>query len=167
MDWHGLFFEDFAAGDIFEHSRGRTVTHYDNYAITHLSMNTAEAHFNLVYSQALMDGSLRERIVAGPCTIGIVIGLTNQDMGENAFADIGMTALKLHRPVFADDTLHARSEVLEIRDDPERSDAGIVRYRFVGTNQDGNTVAEGERTLLVKKRTAWEGRDMAIWEQAQ
>jgi itaconyl-CoA hydratase len=153
------YFEDFAVGDIYEHSRGRTVTDFDNYSITHMSLNTAQAHFNLPYSQQLLDGRFRERIVVGLCTIGIVVGLTSQDMSENAFMDIGLTGIRLHNPVFAGDTLHARSEVLSVEEDPMRSDTGIMRYRFSATNQDGKPVAEGERTVRLKKRSSWGERD--------
>jgi itaconyl-CoA hydratase len=155
------YFEDFTVGDIYEHSRGRTVTNFDNYSITHMSMNTAEAHFNLPYSLNVLDGRFRDRIVAGPCTIAIVVGLTSQDMSENAFMDVGLTGIKLHHPVFAGDTLHARSEVLAVEEDTGHNDTGMVRYRFSATNQDGKLIAEGERTIRLKKRSAWEARDKA------
>lgn len=153
------YFEDFKVGDVYEHVRGRTVTHFDNYAVTHMSMNTAQPHFNVEYSRELMDGSFPERLVAGPCTIALVIGLTTEDMTENAFLDIGLTAIRLPGPVFAGDTLYAMSEVLEVRDSPDRLDAGVMRYRFTGRKGDGKTVAEGERTVLLKRRSHWAAAD--------
>jgi len=155
----GNYFEDFGVGDVYEHVRGRTVTNFDNYAVTHMSLNTAQAHFNLVYSKQALDGRLSERIVAGPCTIALVVGLTSEDMSENTFADIGLTGIRLPNPVFAGDTLHARSEVLKLEPDALRSDSGIMRYRFIGTNQDGKVVAEGERIVRVKKRASWAEAD--------
>lgn len=165
----GTYFEDFAIGDVYEHSRGRTITNYDNYAMTHLSLNTAEAHFNIEYSKQLLDGTLNERIVVGLCTIGVVVGLTSQDMSENALADIGMTGIKLTNPVFAGDTLHARSEVLELAEVDDREDVGRMRYRFTATNQRGQPVAEGERIVLLKKRHFWAERDEArhCWEEGK
>lgn len=155
MTGTGNYFEDFKVGDVYEHQRGRTVTNFDNYAITHMSLNTAQAHFDRDYSTRAMGGRFRERIVVGPCTIALVVGMTSQDMSENAFMDIGYTAIRLPNPVFAGDTLYAKSEVLEVRDDDKRPDAGVLRYRFTGINSDGKIVAEGERTVLVKKRTVW------------
>jgi len=152
------YFEDFTVGDVYEHVRGRTVTNFDNYAVTHMSLNTAQSHFNLERAKDVL-GGLPERIVAGPCTIALVVGLTSQDMSENAFMDIGMTGLRLSTPVFAGDTLYARSEVLELSDDAHRNDAGVMRYRFTGTNQKGKVVAQGERIVLLKKRVAWAKRD--------
>lgn len=157
---HGTYFEDFSVGEVYEHLRGRTVTNQDNYALTHLSMNTAHAHFDIEYSRSALDGRFTERIVAGPCTLGLVVGLTAQDMSENAFMDVSMTALRLPHPVFAGDTLRAKSEVLAVEDD--RSDSGLMRYRFSATNQNGKTVAEGERTVRLKKRIAWANRDATV-----
>jgi itaconyl-CoA hydratase len=155
----GNYFEDFRQGDVVEHVRGRTVTNMDNYLVTHLTMNTAQAHFNLDYARQMMDSAFAERLVVGPCTIAIVVGLTSEDMSENAFVDLGMTAIKLPNPVFAGDTLHAKSEVLETRESDVRPDAGVVRYRFTGWKGDGKAVVEGERTVLVKKRAYWAARD--------
>jgi itaconyl-CoA hydratase len=157
---HGTYFEDFAVGQVYVHLRGRTVTNYDNYALTHLSMNTAHAHFDLAYSQQMLDGRFTERLVAGPCTLGLVVGLTAQDMSENAFVDIGLTQLRLPNPVFASDTLRAKSEVLALEDD--RTDSGVMRYRFSATNQHGKTVAEGVRIVRLKKREAWAAKDAAV-----
>ena len=154
----GNYFEDFTAGDVFEHVRGRTVTDLDNYLVTHMTMNTAQAHFNLPYARGMMGGAFKERLVVGPCTVAIVIGLTSEDMSENAFLDLGLTGIKLPNPVFAGDTLWAKSEVLETRES-DRRDAGIVRYRFTGWKDEGTTVVEGERTILVKKRAHWATAD--------
>ncbi len=153
------YFEDFQAGDVLEHVRGRTVTNFDNYLVTHMTMNTAQAHFNIDYARQMMGGAFSERLVVGPATIAIVIGLTSEDMSENAFMDLGLTGIKLPNPVFAGDTLYAKSEVLETRESGERPDAGVVRYRFTGWKADGKTVVEGERTILVKKRASWAARD--------
>ncbi|MFZ2307605.1 MAG: MaoC family dehydratase [Rhodoferax sp.] len=160
IETHGTYFEDFSVNEVYEHARGRTVTNQDNYTVSHMSMNTAHAHFDIEYSRQALDGLFSERIVAGPCTLGLVVGLTCQDMSENAFMDIGMTGLRLPNPVFAGDTLRAKSEVLTLDDD--RVDSGVMRYRFTATNQHGRIVAEGERTVRLKKRSAWGARDCAV-----
>lgn len=153
------YFEHFKVGDIYEHARGRTVINWDNYALTHLSMNTASAHFDIVQSMSAKALKLRERIVAGPCTLNIVVGLTTEDMSENAFMDVAITGIRLLTPVFQGDTLYARSEVLELSESG-RSDAGLMRYRFTGLNQDGKDVAMGERTVLLKRFSHWGQRDL-------
>lgn len=152
------YFEAFQVGQVYDHARGRTITNWDNYALTHMSMNTASAHFDLLLSTSAMDGRFKERIVAGPCTLSIVIGLTTEDMSENAFMDVGLDKIRLHAPVFQGDTLYARSEVLDLRQ-ADREDAGLMRYRFTGRNQHGTDIASGERTVLVKRASHWADRD--------
>jgi itaconyl-CoA hydratase len=151
----GNYFEEFAPGMAFDHARGRTVDNVDNLWITHTTLNTAEAHFNLPYAQKLMDGRFEERLVMGAVTIAIVIGLSSEDLSENAVADIGLTGVRLHHPVFEGDTLRGQSEVLEVKPDPDREDAGLVTYRFRGFKNDDVFVVEGIRTVSLKRRAAW------------
>ena len=148
------YFEDFAVGDVYEHARGKTVTEMDGVLITNLVMNTAQGHFNEHQMQRSPQG---QRIVFGGVTIAMVIGLALQDTGEQALAELGMDKIRLRQSVFHGDTLYAFSEVLEKRD-ADRPDAGIVRFGHRGLNQDGKTVFDGERTLLIQRRSHWAGR---------
>lgn len=145
------YFEDFTVGDVYEHARGKTMTEMDNVLITNLVMNTAQGHFN---EDQMAKGPLKRRIVFGGVTASFVIGLTMQDTGENALEELGMTGIRFRTPVFHGDTLYAFSEVVE-KTDGARADAGEVRFRHRGVNQDGTTVFEGERRVLVKKRSHW------------
>lgn len=152
------YFEDFEVGEIYEHVRGRTVGNEDNLAITHLTLNTAQGHFNLDYMKGLMDGAFSERLVMGAVNLAIIVGLTYEDMSENAIADVAMTGIRLKNPVYKDDTLYATSEVIELSDS-DRADAGLLTYRFVGRKADDTEVATGLRTVLVKRRSHWAHRD--------
>ena len=71
--------------------------------------------------------------------------------------ELGMTGIRFTAPVYHGDTLYAYSEVLEKRD-ADRADAGIVRFKHWGTKQDGTVVFEGERTVLIKRRSHWGNR---------
>jgi len=62
--------------------------------------------------------------------------------------------IRLKAPVLHGDTLYCYSEVLETSD-AGRPDAGIVRFRHYGVNQDDKQVFEGERTVLIKRRSHW------------
>lgn len=147
------YFEDFTVGSVFEHARGRTVTELENVLITSMVLNTAQGHFN----EHAMEGSeFGRRIVFGGVTTAIVVGLASEDTGENALAELGMTGIKLPAPVFHGDTLYAFSEVLEVGE-ADRPDAGEVRFRHWGVNQRGQVVFEGERRVLVKRRSHWGG----------
>ncbi len=144
------FFEDFEVGDVIIHPRGRTVTEMDNVMFTLLTMNTASIHFN----EDMMKkgkGIFPERVVYGGLVSSIVVGLTSEDISENAIADLGYYNAVHKNPVFHGDTLYAESYVLD-KKDSDRPDAGIIKFKVVGKNQKGEIVVEIEREVLVRKR---------------
>jgi acyl dehydratase len=95
-----------------------------------------------------------QRLVFGLVTGSICIGLATQDTAENALAELELTGIRFTAPVFHGDTLYAFTEVIEKRDS-DREDAGVVRFKHWGTKQDGKIVFEGERTVLIKRRSHW------------
>ena len=147
------FFEDFIVGEVYEHARGKTVEGLENVLITNLVLNTAQAHFNEDFAQSLEQ---KHRITFGGVTASIIIGLTMQDTGENAIEEVGLNQVRFRVPVLHGDTLYAFSEILNKEDEPAdprgHKDVGLVHFRHWGVNQRGETVFEGERRVLVKKR---------------
>src|SRR5439155_27232372 len=77
-----------------------------------------------------------------------------QDTAEHAIAELRLDKLRLRAPVFHGDTLTAYTEVIGKRD-ADRDDAGIVRFKHWGVKQDGTIVFEGEREVLLKRRSHW------------
>ena len=148
------YFEDFVVGDVMRHARGKTMCEQDNVGITLMVLNTAEGHFNEdVMQRTAMDGrGWTQRLQFGGVTIAMVIGLSMQDTGENALAELSLDKIRLKAPVFHGDTLYAFTEVLA-KDDAEQPDAGIVTFRHWGVNQKDAVVFEGERRVLVKRRS--------------
>lgn len=146
------WFEDFHAGDRWRHARGTTVGEVENQLLTKLVLNTAQAHFNehVMAGSPMGDG----RLVFGLVTGSIVIGLATQDTAERALAEIGLDDMRFTAPVHHGDTLYALTEVLACEPD-DRPDAGRVRFRHWGVNQDGTVVFEAERTVLIKRRSHW------------
>lgn len=143
------YYEDFDVGQVIRHARGKTMCENDNVGITLQVLNTADAHFN---EDAVKD-TFGKRLQFGGVTIAMVIGLTMQDTGENALAEIGLDKIRLKASVFHGDTLYAYSEVLAKNDsDQSVKNAGKVVFRHWGVNQDDVVVFEGERTVLIKKR---------------
>lgn len=154
------YFEDFKVGAVIRHARGKTLEPVEQVTITNLVMNTAEGHFNEDLMQKNAAGSRfagGRRVSFGGVNISIFVGLAAQDTAENAIAEIGMDKIRLMSPVFHGDTLYAYSEVLETSA-ADRDDAGIVRFRHYGVKQDGKQVFEGERTVLMKRRSHWGDR---------
>jgi acyl dehydratase len=150
----GNYFEDFAPGEVMRHARGKTVSELENVLITNLVMNTAQGHFN---EHAMADTMFGKRITFGGVTASLVIGLASEDTSENALAELSLDKIRFTNPVFHDDTIYAYTEVLGA-EPSEREDAGIVRFRHWGINQDDKTVFEGERSVLVKRRSHWADR---------
>jgi len=145
------YFEDFVPGTQMRHARGKTVEALENVLITNLVMNTAHGHFN---EHAMAGSPFKHRITFGGVTASLVIGLASQDTAENALAELGLDKIRFRTPVLHGDTLYAYTEVLAVKDS-DRPDAGEVRFRHWGVNQDDKVVFEGERRVLVKRRSHW------------
>jgi itaconyl-CoA hydratase len=151
------YFENFEVGAIYKHVRGKTVEPLENVLFTNLVMNTAAGHFD---EHVMKSHPARQRVVYGGVTIGIVIGLAMQDTGENAIRELGLDGIRLTRSVFHGDSLYALSEVIE-KKDSIRDDAGEVLFRHYGINQNNEQVFQGDRRVLIKKRSAWIDREWA------
>jgi acyl dehydratase len=156
------YFEDFGVGDVYEHARGKTVGEIDNVLITNLVMNTAQGHFN---EHLMSSNPIGHRITFGGVTASLVIGLAMEDTGEQGLAELALDKIRFRTPVLHGDTLYAFSEVMDKRDfdaaaagRPDlarynRSEVGEVRFRHWGVNQRGEVVFEGERRVLIKRRS--------------
>jgi acyl dehydratase len=148
------YFEDFEPGQVLKHARGKTMCESDNVGITLMVLNTAEGHFNedAMQKNAMGRAGWNKRVQFGGVTIAMVIGLAMQDTGENAITELGLDKIRLKSPVFHGDTLYAYSEVLA-KEDASRRDAGIVTFKHYGVNQNEEVVFEGERRVLLKRKS--------------
>ena len=146
------YFEDFTVGQVIRHARGKTLEGLENVLITNLVMNTAQGHFN---EHAMKTSPYGGRLSYGGVNFSLVMGLAMQDTGENALAELGMDNIRLQNPVLHGDTLYAYSEVLSKEDAPDREDAGVVTFRHYGVNQDDKQVFQGDRRMLIKRRSHW------------
>ena len=148
------YFEDFVPGAVMRHARGKTVEAIENVILTNLVMNTAQAHFN---EHAMKSNRFGRRLTFGGVTLALIIGLSAQDTAENALAELALDKIRFSHPVFHGDTLYAFTEVLAVAPSSQ-DDAGIVHFRHWGINQDDKTVFEGERRVLIKRRSHWARR---------
>lgn len=142
------YFEDFEEGDVYRHARGKTLSEDEIHGVTHMTMNTAEAHFN---ADKMLDTEHGERINYGGLTMSIVLGLASTDTTENVVRTVGLDGIRFHTPVQAGDTLYAVTRVLET--DPhggDGDDTGLVRFEHFGLNQDDENVFTGEQICIVK-----------------
>ena len=146
--WQGRVFEDFEPGDIFQHPLGRTITQADNIWFTLLTLNTNPIHFDEVYAAHT---EFKRPLVDSTFTLALITGLSVSDVSLNAI-NLGWDGVRLPAPVFEGDTLYAQSEVMETRPSASRPTMGIVKLRTTGINQEGVTVIEFLRTIMVYRR---------------
>lgn len=143
------YFEDFEVGEIYEHTRGRTVSETDGVLLTHLVRNTASAHYN---EDRMADSEFGERIVFGGITLSIVCGIASEDISENAVAEVGYDSVQFPNPVVHGTTVYAESEVLEKGPAEEYVDCGEVTFRVRGYDGDDQTVVTATKTVVLKRR---------------
>jgi len=140
---------DFTVGDIFEHRPGRTVLDVDNTYITLLTMNSSQLHFDSSFAEHT---EFKRPLMNSLVTLAIVTGMSVHSISQNAVANLGWDEVRLPHPLFEGDTVYSHSEVLETRESKSRPNAGIVRVRTTGVNQDRTPVIEFTRTFMIWKR---------------
>lgn len=146
---YGRDYEDFEVGDIYEHRPGRTLTDADNIQFSLLTMNRHPLHCNHDYAAKT---EFKKPLVNSALTLAIVTGMTVDDVSFRAIANLGWREVKLTAPVFAGDTIYARTKVLEKRLSKSRPNEGIVTTYTEGYKADGTIFLSFERTSLVHTR---------------
>jgi acyl dehydratase len=148
----GLYFEQFAVGQRFEHLVRRTVTETDNLLFSALTMNPAAIHLDAEYSKGTPFG---ERIVNSVFTLGLMVGLSVYDTTYGTtIGNLGWEEVRFPRPVLVGDTLHVTTTVLSKRESQSRQDSGIVVFEHRTFNQRDEEVASGRRAALMLKQAA-------------
>jgi acyl dehydratase len=146
--WSGRVFEEFAVGDRYQHPLGRTITQADNIWFSLLTVNPNPIHFDAHYAAQTEFG---RPLVNSAFTLALVMGLSVSDLSQNGM-NLGWDEIRLPHPVFEGDTLYAQSEVLNKRESNSRPHMGLVTFKTAGYNQEGVTVIEFKRTILVYKQ---------------
>ena len=145
----GNQFEDFADDQVFEHHWGRTITAGDNALFSTATCNWNPMHLNAEFARAHGHPDVVVNPMLVLCT---VVGLSVEDLSEAGGPFLGMEDVVFHRPVHPDDTLSARSVVVDKRESGSRPNVGIVTWRTQAYNQRGELVVDFRRTNLVAKR---------------
>lgn len=146
------WFEDFHPGQKMRHSRAATVGEVEGSGPAKQVMNTAQAHFNDHFLKGSPLGD--ERLVFGLATASLVYGLASQDTAEHASAELGWSRLRFRAPVHHGDTIEAFTEVVSATPGDDAAAPGTVVFRHWGRRQDGRIVFEGERSTLIRRRSA-------------
>lgn len=146
---HGLYYEDFVIGDIYEHRPGRTVTEVDNIWQSLLNMNTHPLHIDREYACATTFG---RPVVSSLVTFSMVGGLSLAGTSARGMCNLGWRDVALLAPVYVGDTIYAETTVLEKRLSDSRRGQGIVTVETRGTKSDGTVFLTSVRSFLVPLR---------------
>ncbi len=148
----GLYFEQFTIGQVFDHEIRRTVTDMDNILFSSLTYNPAAIHIDHAYAATTEFG---KPLMNSIFTLGLVIGLSVQDTTlGTTIANLGMSETTFPRPVFAGDTIRARTTIVELRASKSRPTQGIVTFEHLGLNQKDETVCRTLRGALMMRTPA-------------
>ena len=145
----GRYYGHWKVGDRIEHEIRRTVTETDNLLFSVMTHNPQPLHIDAEFAAESEFGRI---LVNGTFTFSLMIGLSVADttMGT-LIANLGYDKLAMPQPVYIGDTLHAVTEVVEVRESKSRPEAGIVTFRHELINQRGEVACRCLRAALIKR----------------
>ncbi len=145
----GLYFEEFELGAEIVHAPSKTIFESDNNLFCLLTMNPHPVHTNIDYASK----SEHEKIlVAGTLVFSLVASFSVPDISGKAIANLLYENIQHLAPVFINDTLYAKTRILELIPSKSKNDRGIVYVETVGYNQNGVDVIKFRRKVLIKRR---------------
>jgi acyl dehydratase len=149
----GIYFEDFAVGDHFDHRLTRTVTQMDNMLFSNMTLNPQPLHIDAHFCATETEWG--RPLMNSLFTLGLMIGISVNDLTVGTtIANLGMTDVRFPAPLFEGDTVRCSSKVVAKRESQSRPDAGIVEFQHRAYKQDGTLVAECRRQAFMRKRIA-------------
>jgi len=143
---HGLWYEDFEAGDTYEHRPGRTITEADNIWQSLINQNNHPLHIDNEYGKTT---EFKRPLVSSLVTFSMVGGLSLAGTSARGVANLGWEHIRLVAPVFVGDTIYAESTVLSKRASKSRPHQGIVTVETRGVKSDGTVFMTCQRSFLV------------------
>jgi acyl dehydratase len=143
----GLYFEQFSVGQAFQHDIRRTVTETDNLLFSAMTHNPAAIHIDAEYAKSTEFG---RPLMNSAFTLGLIVGISVGDttLGTTV-GNLGWDEVRFPKPVFAGDTIHVETEVLEKRESKSRPANGIVIFAHRGYNQRNELICSCKRSALM------------------
>jgi acyl dehydratase len=145
----GNYFEDFNVGEIIFHSTSKTIFESDNNLFSLLTMNHHPLHINIEYAKKEKYGKI---LVVGTLVFSLVVGITVPDISSKAIANLEYDNIIHLSPVFINDTVYARTTILDCIPSTKNKQHGIVYVETFGYNQHKQDVIRFRRKILIKKR---------------
>jgi acyl dehydratase len=149
----GFYFEQFSAGQMFEHELRRTVTEMDNMLFSNMTLNPQPLHIDRHFCETQTEWG--QPLMNSLFTLGLMIGIavTDTTVGTT-IANLGMSDVRFPHPLFQGDTVHVTTEVIGKRESKSRPDAGIVEFEHKAFNQDDVLVAICRRNAFMRRQAA-------------
>ena len=144
----GNYYEDFTVGEEINHCLSKTIFESDNNLFSLLTMNHHPVHTNIDYANKNQHGKI---LVVGTLVFSLVVGITVPDISGKAIANLGYEDIKHLNPVYINDTVYAKTIIIDKYNSKSKSDRGIVYVETIGFNQNGEDVISFKRKVLVKK----------------
>ena len=146
----GRFFEDFEIGATLRHPTPRTL----NCGDASLYSALYGARFALQSADTFArDAGYDRAPIDDLLAFHVVFGKSVPDVSLNAVANLGYAEGRFLKVVYPGDTLSATSQVIGLKENSNRQ-SGVVYVRTQGANQDGETVLDYVRWVMVRKRDA-------------
>jgi 2-methylfumaryl-CoA hydratase len=147
----GHFLEDFRAGCVFRHKRGKTVTEGLFNAFTEFTMTTNPLAKNARYARA---HGFRGLVVPPGLVMNVSFSQTVEDVSENARANLEYIDMRFGVPVYVGDTIEVETTVLGVKPSSKDPDRGVVHVQSTARNQHGQVVITFQRKVQVWKGEA-------------
>jgi len=144
----GNFFEDFHLGQRLVHPTPRTLGEADATLYAALTGSRFILQASAPFARRL---GYRSRPLDDLLVFHTVFGKSVPDISLNAVANLGYAEGRFFRPVHAGETLHARSDVIGLKEN-SGGENGVVTVRTDGLDENDECVIQFTRWVMVKKR---------------
>lgn len=144
----GNYYEDFILGKTINHALSKTIFESDNNLFCLLTMNHHPVHLNSDFVKSHQHGKI---LVVGTLVFSMAVGITVGDISGKAIANLEYESVKHLNPVFINDTLYARTTIID-KWETSKGDRGVVYVETTVKNQNNLDVLSFRRKVLIPKK---------------
>lgn len=144
----GNYYEDFTVGEIVNHQLSKTIFESDNNLFSLLTMNHHPVHLNLEHCAQHQH---KQVLVVGTLVFSLAVGITVPDISGKAVANLEYESVKHLAPVFINDTIYAKTEILD-KWETSNTNRGVVYVETIVYNQKNENVLSFRRKVLIPKK---------------
>ncbi len=146
----GNYYDDFVVGEEINHSTSKTIFESDNNLFSLLTMNHHPVHTNLDF---VKEHQHKQILVVGTLVFSLTVGITVPDISGKAVANLEYESIKHLGPVFINDTIYARTKVLDKWETKSGKNRGIVYVETTAFNQKNEPILSFKRKVLIPKKS--------------